>query len=333
MSHSGGMLFLPDSTEIVEKKYKDFNLKAYNYSYTDFSIEQKFFKCIEKETQSFVNTLYYHISTLNNNNIINPFIWCDFFTNITEKQICHSLGRLRLMNIITTPVLKILLSILKINYNLNTVNNMTIFRGHEHESRCVQKCFLKNNIYKVNDQKSNINFVHLAPAWLDNYYVKWIIKGWPDNIPTIQMCMMLEPNEILETKELTKLKTEVQAIEIVEEEAIISDKTKKKEESIDQRLFMCLGLVLPFVFMNIKKSGICNIVTGIGSSELLLLLVHLLSKNNNRFFYNFLLIFLPFCSSMTCVVLNNINYIHIFQNIWQYVSFTALKDNYLFFKN
>lgn len=334
LSHSGGMFFLPDSTELVEEKYKDFNLKVYNYSYTKCSIQQKLFKCIEQETKDFVNKVHKAIDfDSEKKNIKNPFIWCDFFTEITETIMCDFFHRGALMDIRNTPILKILLSILKINYNLNEVNNMTIFRGHEHfnsdknfESP-LGRWFQQNNIYRVNDQKSKINFFHLAPVWFDNWYICWLIKKPKklsfDHISTIGSSMELLPNAIVNAKELT--------IAFGSENIKRSDNMRYNEKK-EEIFLMCLGLILPVVFMNIEKSGMLNIVIGIGSSPWLLLLVDLLSKNNNRFFYNFLLIFLPFCLSMTLVVLNNINYIHVFKNIWQYVSFTALKDNYIFLK-
>lgn len=184
-SHSGGMLLLPDNINIKKKQYLDFNLSEYNYSLSrsKYSIKKSLNNIYDSKlmTKMFIAKLAYLIDMpINNYNFkqkSNPFIWCDFFENITSEKFCIlDDGRYSVMNIKTTQILRILYNILIQNYDLKEIFSLMIFRGHEHAPNNLCHFFSKNKCYSILDKNyyNKIHFHFLPPVCLDNTYAQFM---------------------------------------------------------------------------------------------------------------------------------------------------------------
>jgi hypothetical protein len=498
-SHSGGMFLLPDDIRVVEKKHRDFIIKSYDYSYTNFANKKKFNK-LSLEDRFFISKVYQvmeanrrsSISDTKQDRVSHPSIWCDFFENISENDCCKGeQGRYKMMNVLKTPVLKSLLNILKLNYGLEEVGCMRIFRGHEHQQHTLESCFKDDIFYNVSYKNNELEVVlhHLAPIFFDNKYtafmknnqdiksfdtvcsVKYYMNGINNEarsegffqkkdtndvkIPLGRMffnnqnryelcnylvniiddiCKRLElfgcfhknkilniSSELQEDDNIIKevLETLIEKIEkgpigkeFAENSTLISEKsngnaaeikkmlhceramyilsllkklknridyngncdglnlfmgyiyqnilndnydsiienwTKETKEDLDNRLeeclnknllvklwyrrfFMILGLLLPFICMNIEKSGSGNIVVAVGISMLSFLLIDRLSIDKKINIHTSIFMLAPIFLSVLFLFLNNKNAMSVLNNIFDYVSFNAWKDNYFFFK-
>jgi hypothetical protein len=279
-SHSGGMFLLPDNTQMAETQYRDFSLKTYNYSYNNFSIQRQYNKLSNTDAKDFVCILSNILSETNNQ--YNPFIWCDFFTNIKQDEGCtHYGGRYNLMDIFDSPILQCLFSILQVNYSLFSMQSLKIFRGHEHDEDTITLCFAENDIYRVCSQgEKKIDFFHLPPVSFDNAYVSSNIQNRELDktyISSIQDCLKAPPH------------------------------TKPFKELRYRRLFMIIGLVLPFICMNIEKSGVGNIMASVGISLLSFLLIDRLSIDKKINIHTSIFLLAPISLSVLFFFINNKN--------------------------